>query len=680
MCGAAWPVYDNGSSWILGWLLEAFGLSIRIQGENYRSMCGITGFWSPGGLASDASVVLGRMTDALRHRGPDDQGAWLDPGAGIALGHRRLSIIDLSPQGHQPMISASGRFVIVFNGEIYNWQGLRREEELHGARWRGHSDTEVLLAIIERRGLEPALRACVGMFAFALWDRQDRRLALVRDRVGEKPLYYGWLGDALAFASELKALRLHPGWVGSLDRDAVALFLRHSYVPAPRSIYTGIAKAPTGAILTFREGSHEPDVQRYWSARDVVERGLADPLTGGMPEVLDQLDARLRETIGREMVADVPLGAFLSGGIDSSLVVALMQAQSPRPIKTFTIGFSERGYNEAEHAKAVARHLGTEHTDLYLTPAETLAVVPALPTLYDEPFADSSQVPTFLVARLARGSVTVSLSGDGGDELFGGYDRYLLANRWWSFMSMVPRVFRRVAARSLLAVTPAQWDRALGVTGAHRLRVRPTGDRVHKFAEVLTAGGLDDLYFRLVSHWRAPEELVVGVTDAPRLALDEPNHPVTAHAASRMMYLDLISYLPDDILVKVDRATMGVSLESRAPYLDHTILEFAWRIPVPFKVSQRQGKVVLRDLLARYVPASLFERPKMGFSVPIEHWLRGPLKTWATDLLAEDGLRRDGYLDPYPVSQHWREHQSGSRNWQTLLWNILMFQAWLRAQ
>jgi asparagine synthase (glutamine-hydrolysing) len=643
-------------------------------------MCGIAGFWQPSGLAAEARPVLGRMTDALRHRGPDDEGRWLDPAAGIALGFRRLSILDLSSEGHQPMMSASGRYVIVFNGEIYNWRDLRAEEQTHGARWRGHSDTEVMLAAIERRGLLPALEAMVGMWAFALWDRADRRLHLVRDRIGEKPLYWGWAGQVLLFGSELKALRAHPAWCGPIDRGALALFLRHNYVPAPYSIYQGVAKAPPAAVLTFSEGREAPAEAPYWSGQGSAERGLADPLPADGPAVMDGLEQRLRATIRREMIADVPLGAFLSGGVDSSLVVALMQAESPVPVRTFTIGFREAEFNEARYAKAVAGHLGTQHTELYVTPAETLAVVPRLPVLYDEPFADSSQVPTFLVAELARQQVTVSLSGDGGDELFGGYYRYLLAERWWRRLKRTPRRLRRAASSALTAVSPGGWDRVLGILGAEGSHYRPTGDRLHKFADVLTAGTLEEMYLRLVSNWPEPARVVLGAAEPPTRLTDPLTRPAIAGAVPQLMCLDLLSYLPDDIMVKVDRAAMGVSLESRAPFLDHTVVEYAWRIPMAMKVQAGQGKRILRQLLYRHVPPALIDRPKMGFGVPIDRWLRGPLREWAGDLLAPDSIRRDGFFDPAIIERTWSQHLEGTRNWQYPLWGVLMFQAWLRAQ
>ncbi len=634
-------------------------------------MCGITGFWSSGGLDESALAVLGKMTTAIKHRGPDDMGCWSDSRVGLALGHRRLSVIDLSTEGRQPMVSASGRYVIVFNGEIYNFLELRTELASQGARFRGQSDTEV--------------QHFAGMFAFALFDRRDNRLHLVRDRLGEKPLYYGRAGDVLLFGSELKALREHPAWRGEVDRGSLALFLRHSYIPAPYSIYSGIRKVLPGTVLTFQLGAPraEPTERVYWSARDVTESGVAAEWSGTETELLDELDLLLRQTIRREMIADVPLGAFLSGGVDSSLVVALMQAQSSSRVRTFSIGFDEPEYNEAEHAKVVAEHLGTDHTELYVRPAEALAVVPSLPRLYDEPFGDSSQIPTFLVSQLARRHVTVSLSGDGGDELFGGYDRYFLAQRFWRLLKIIPQSGRRVVANAIRSIAPARWDRVLRLTGLSqwpRAARRVTGDRVHKVAQVLSLETQEAMYLDFVSHWRDPAGMTVGGTEPPTAFTDPSRGAKIDGLLSRMMYLDLVTYLPDDILVKVDRATMGVSLESRAPFLDHRVVEFAWRIPPRLRVRKGRGKWPLRQLLQRYVPLALFDRPKMGFGVPIDHWLRGPLKDWAAALLDQSRLKREGFFDPRPIMQKWSEHQNGSRNWHYWLWDVLMFQAWFEEQ
>jgi asparagine synthase (glutamine-hydrolysing) len=643
-------------------------------------VCGIAGFWVPRGLDESAEAVLGRMTAAIRHRGPDDTGCWSDPRIGVALGHRRLSVIDLSPEGRQPMTSPQGRYVIVFNGEIYNFLELRAELEAGGTVLRSHSDTEVMLAVFEREGVEAAVRRFAGMFAFALFDRRENRLHLVRDRLGEKPLYYGWAGDVLLFGSELKALRQHPAWRGEIDRGALALFLRHGFVPAPYSIYSGIRKTLPGTILTFALGAarSEPSEAVYWSAREVAESGAGAVWEGSESELLDELDRVLRQTVSREMIADVPLGAFLSGGVDSSLVVALMQTQSARPVRTFTIGFDEPEYNEAEQAKAVASHLGTDHTELYVRPAEALAVVPRLPALYDEPFGDSSQIPTFLVSELARRHVTVSLSGDGGDELFGGYDRYFLARRLWALLRMVPRVGRRALAAAIRGASPAQWDRLLRLPGLRpgpRTTRRVTGDRLHKVARILSQETQEDVYRDFMSHWLDPTRLTGEAEELPTALTDPQRWAAVEGLLPRMMFLDLVMYLPDDILVKVDRASMGVSLESRAPFLDHRVVELAWRVPPRLRIRHGRGKWPLRRLLSRYVPTALF-----GFGVPIDHWLRGPLKDWAEALLDEGRLKREGYFDPEPIRRKWAEHQDGSRNWHYLLWNVLMFQAWLEAQ
>lgn len=655
-------------------------------------MCGLTGFWQPGGCAHDeAAETARRMADALVHRGPDDAGVWVDAAAGVALGHRRLAILDLSPAGHQPMVSASGRYVIAFNGEIYNHLELRAELEKVGAgttaslSFRGHSDTETLLATIEAWGIEETLRRCVGMFALALWDRQARTLTLARDRLGEKPLYYGWQDGVFLFGSELKALRAHPTFVGDIDRGALALFFRHNYVPAPYSIYQGIHKLPPGTYLTVTEPQARArqmgEPVAYWSFAQAVAEGQRAPFAGTDAEAVDEAERLLRQAVAAQMVADVPLGAFLSGGIDSSTVVALMQAQSSRPVKTFTIGFHEGEYNEAQHAAAVARHLGTDHTELYVTPEQAMAVIPRLPTLYDEPFADSSQIPTYLVAQLARQHVTVSLSGDGGDELFGGYNRYFWAQTLWRRLGWMPRTLRTAAAGALTAVSPAGWNRLFGLAGAlvpRRLRYANPGDKVHKLAAVLATQGPEAIYHRLVSHWDAPQTLVLGASEPSTVLTDAARWPPVRDFRERMMALDTLSYLPDDILVKVDRAAMGVSLETRVPLLDHRVVEFAWRLPLSMKIRAVQGKWLLRQVLYRYVPQTMIERPKMSFGVPIDHWLRGPLRDWAEDLLDEQRLREAGYLDPAPVRRLWAEHLSGARNWQYHLWDVLMWEAWRR--
>ena len=629
------------------------------------------------------SAVAERMAATLSHRGPDDSGSWADAAAGIALGHRRLSIIDLSPEGHQPMQSRSGRYVISYNGEIYNFREVRAELDRDGAVWRGHSDTEVMLAAFDAWGVEGALRRFNGMFAFALWDRHEHVLNLARDRLGEKPLYYGWMGNTFLFGSELKALRAHPSWAGNIDRNALAAYLRHNYVPAPHSIYQGIAKLPPAHLLRVRATDpREARPEPYWSLREAAEAGVAQPQEVDDNTAVDELDALLRDSVAHRMVADVPVGVFLSGGIDSSTVVALMQAQSSRPVRSFSIGFDEEAYNEARHAKAVAAHLGTDHTELYVTPREAMSVIPRLPQIYDEPFADSSQIPTLLVSQLARQHVTVTLSGDGGDELFCGYVRYFWGRRIWNRIGRLPYGLRTATARALNALSPASWNRMLA--GVNRVVTSTalgeiTGDRVHKLAEVLAVAGPDALYHGLVSHWTKPEQIVHGSREALTALNDRSQWAGLDDFTNRMMYLDGVTYLPDDILVKVDRASMAVSLEARVPMLDHRVVEFAWRVPLSRKTRNDQGKWLLRQVLYRYVPRELIDRPKMGFGVPIDTWLRGPLREWAESLLSERRLREEGYFDPAPIRQKWAEHLGGTRNWQYWLWDILMFQAWLDA-
>jgi asparagine synthase (glutamine-hydrolysing) len=647
-------------------------------------MCGIVGFLGKAGRGEAALAEIAEtMSRCLVHRGPDDSGVWVDETAGLGLGHRRLSILDLSATGHQPMFSHCGRYVITFNGEIYNYLDIRRELELDGSapRWRGHSDTEVLLAAIVRWGVGAALERVAGMFAFALWDRETRTLYIARDRLGEKPLYYGWVNGTLLFSSELKALRAHPHWKGVIDRGALTLFLRHGYVPSPYSIYEGIRKLTPGTFLSVREDGSSQETS-YWSAREIAERGQAEPFTGNEAEAVDTLERLLSKAVAGQMVADVPLGAFLSGGVDSSTVVALMQAQSDRPVQTFTIGFREEGHNEAEYAKAVARHLNTDHTELYVTPAEARETIPLLPELYDEPFSDSSQIPTFLVAQLARRKVTVSLSGDGGDELFGGYNRHFIGRGLWDGLRRVPRSLRSVAASAITAISPADWNRVL----APFLRLAPghyryanSGEKLHKLALVLGARHPDEIYLGLTSQWKRPASVVSNGAEPLTALTNGARWAALSDFTQRMMFLDLISYLPDDILVKVDRAAMGVSLETRVPMLDHHVVEFAWRVPLPMKIRRGQGKWLLRQLLYRYVPPELIERPKSGFTVPVGEWIRGPLRDWAESLLTESRLKNEGFFEPTLIRNRWNEHLSGRRDWQESLWTVLMFQAWLQA-
>lgn len=644
-------------------------------------MCGIA--VSIGGIGFDGMGILRRMSQRLVHRGPDADGQWADPASGVAIGHQRLSVLDLSPLGSQPMVSASGRFVIAYNGEVYNYLSLRERLAAMGATFRGGSDTEVLLAACEHWGFVEMLPQLVGMFAIALWDVQARVLHLARDRMGEKPLYYGWPGNGdFVAASELKALRAHPAYRMDVDRDSLAQYFRFGCFPGGRTIWKGMHKLRPGCRLEVRADAPEarPEPIVWWSVTEVARVSLAAPRLADPVAAADELDRLLRQAIGGQLMADVPLGAFLSGGIDSSMVVAVMQALSPRPVKTFTIGFRERGYDEAGYALAVARHLGTEHTELYVTPEEARAVIPRLPAIYDEPFSDSSQIPTFLVSQLARRHVTVALSGDGGDELFGGYHRYFLMRSLWRRMSMFPATGRRGAAGALTMISPGVWDHLLSpfrwVLPGH-LRHERLGDKMHKLARVLRAARPEDIYRLLVSTWDVPP--VLGGNEPPSV-LDGQELLPAGGLVERMMLLDQIGYLPDDILVKVDRAAMAVSLETRVPLLDHRLVEFAWRLAPELKVHEGIGKHLLRQVLDRYVPRRLIERPKMGFGIPLGEWLRGPLRDWAEALLAEERLRREGFLDAAPIRQAWAEHLSGRRNRQYHLWAVLMFQAWWEHQ
>lgn len=644
-------------------------------------MCGIAGYWQTG-IPFDEDV-LHRMAAAISHRGPDNEGTWRDESTGIALAHRRLSIVDLSPAGHQPMASATGRYTVVFNGEIYNHLELRKE--LQGNLWRGHSDTETLLAAIECWGIESTLQRSVGMFALALWDREGQTLTLARDRLGEKPLYYGWQNGVFLFGSELKALKAHPAFVGKIDRNALTLFLRHSTIPAPYSIYTDIQKLPPGtywkasSVQGRLPTGDQGRLTAYWSAREAAERGQRNIFSGTDREAIEALGSVLGQSIDGQMLADVPLGAFLSGGVDSSTIVALMQARTNRPVKTFTIGFDQPGYNEAEHALAVARHLGTDHTELYVKPNQVHAVVPLLPTMYDEPFSDSSQIPTYLVSQLAREHVVVSLSGDGGDELFGGYNRYVWVQKIWRRLGWLPNSVRAAVAGVLTMLPPAAWNMAFNRFDRllpAKLRYTTPGDKLHKLADVLAAQSPEEIYLGLVSHWKKPAQIVKGALEPTTVLTNTAEWVQIPDLTHRMMYLDTVSYLTDDVLTKVDRAAMGVSLETRVPLLDHRVFEFAWTLPLHMKLRDGQSKWLLRQVLYGHVPKELIERPKMGFGIPLDSWLRGPLKVWAEDLLNPTSLHAEGYFHAEPIWQKWREHQTGQRNWSYDLWDVLMFQAW----
>ena len=625
------------------------------------------------------AAIARAQNETMLHRGPDSGDIYLDHEAGLALAHRRLAILDLSPSGHQPMVSSCGRFAMVCNGEIYNHAELRKD--LSGYPFRGHSDTEVAVAAIQRWGVRGALTRFVGMFAFGVWDSNDRVLYLVRDRLGEKPLYFGRLKRGLVFGSELQALCAHPDWDGRVDRDSLTLLLRYGYIPAPRSIYQGIGKVMPGSVVTIRTDRPHPDIQQetYWSAAKVVLNGIETRRTGDPRDAVDELDVLLNTTIIDKMAADVPLGAFLSGGIDSSAIAAIMQRQSVQAVRTFSIGFHESEYNEAHYARAVAKHIGTDHTELYVTPEETRAVIPRLPTLYDEPFADPSQIPTCLIAALARRDVTVALSGDAGDELFGGYTRYFVGGRLWRGMERIPLPVRAAAGALIRGTPPGVFDAAMAAVRPmmpRRWRYQHAGQKLHKLARVWNAASHDAIYAMLVSLIDEPSKIVIGSREPDGLGRHRSTLNEIGGFTDRMMFADLVTYLPDDILVKVDRASMGVGLEVRVPFLDHRIVEFAWQQPVSLKILGNQGKWLLRQVLRKYVPDKLIDRPKMGFGVPIEHWLRGPLREWAEALLDANRLRREGFFEPKPVRDKWDAHQSGNRAMQYELWPILMFQAW----
>ncbi|NJB67040.1 asparagine synthase (glutamine-hydrolysing) [Desulfobaculum xiamenense] len=651
-------------------------------------MCGIAGFMGDPRPADFYTPVLQAMTNAMPHRGPDSSGAWADPASGIGLSHARLAILDLSPAGAQPMESPCGRFVITFNGEIYNHPALRAALEREGDApphgWRGHSDTETLLALISAHGLDATLPRLVGMFAFALWDRAERTLTLVRDRLGIKPLYYGLCGSAFLFGSTPSALRQHPQWTGELDREVLALYMRFLHIPEPHCIFQGIRKLPPGATLTITPADvavrRIPEPARYWDVRTMALRGMAAPFAGNLDDATDRLQTLIDDAVGLRMLADVPLGAFLSGGIDSTAVVAAMQRIGSRPARTFTIGFDAKGYDEATHAREVAKRLGTEHTELRLSPDDALDVIPLLPRHFDEPFADVSQIPTLIVSRLAREHVTVALSGDGGDELFGGYSRHLFGPRLWNAQRRIPLPLRRAmsamlkgTAGRMLADAYERAENLLAPAQRHAI----FRDKLLKVASALSARDRAQFHGLLVSCWNGGQSPVRGA-DFPESTFERPETwPPNEDFAEWMMTMDMTTYLPGDILTKVDRASMAVSLEARVPLLDHRICEFALSLPASMKIADGKGKLPLRRLLARHLPPELMDRPKQGFSVPIDSWLRGPLRPWAEELLDVRALREDGWLDPDPIRRKWREHLAGKFNWQYHLWAVLMFRAWI---
>jgi asparagine synthase (glutamine-hydrolysing) len=653
-------------------------------------MCGIAGVFSNTSLSFSLSESVKLMADAISHRGPDDGGVWFDNQKGVALSHRRLSIIDLSTAGYQPMVSSTGRYIIVFNGEIYNHHDLRLllNSDKDSLSWRGTSDTETLLAGFDQWGIEITIKKVIGMFSFAVYDKNSHNIVLGRDRAGEKPLYYGWQNGFFLFGSELKSLKAFPGFKGEIDRKSISLQLRYSYIPEPYTIYKGIYKLNKGCLLTINVNAAVTgfinDPFPYWSLSDVVNKGNIDRFTGSDNEAIDALDVLMQNTVQNQMMTDVPLGAFLSGGIDSSLIVSLMQSQSTYPVKTFSIGFNEMEYNEALHAKAISSYLGTDHTELYVSPRDAMNVIPLLPYIYDEPFSDPSQIPTYLLAKLTRQKVTVSLSGDAGDELFGGYNRYYWLHTIWRYVGFLPLPIRRILQRVLLFTSPGGWNHLLSTLGVllpSNLRHMNIGDKIHKVANLIDSDSSLDMYSKLVSHGMESMSLVKGVTGDPVTTLNGQlfnGHDI--EFIEKMMYLDSITYLPDDILVKVDRAAMASSLETRIPMLDHRIIEFSWRLPLHMKIRDGQSKWILRQLLYKYIPKDLVERPKTGFGIPIGLWLRGPLRDWAENLLDESRLNNEGYLHSDKIRDKWTEHVLGKRNWQDLLWNILMFQAWLEVE
>lgn len=638
-------------------------------------MCGFAGFYAGNSLHTDVCKILNNMGLSIFNRGPDSSGVWYDPDSNIGLVHRRLAIVDLTDAGRQPMNSETGRYTIAYNGEVYNHRELRAElEQLRTISWRGHSDTETLLAAIEQWGLASTLRKATGMFGLALWDNDAKTLQLARDRFGEKPLYYGWQQGSFLFGSQLNALRVHPSFEAKINRDAIALLLRHNYIPAPYSIYKDIFKLLPGTILTL-DSDKNLTTESYWCVRDAMSTASNNIDNRSDEQHLEALEVTLKNAVAAQMEADVPLGAFLSGGVDSSLIVALMQSQSSNAVKTFSIGFDDKRFNEAEFARAVAEHLGTEHTDLYVSDEDALAVVPKIAEIYDEPFSDSSQIPTFLVSQIARKQVTVSLSGDAGDELFCGYNRYIMTARLWRKLNIIPVILRRGISWLLRAIPVETWN-SLSILIPRAWRLSNVGDKLHKAASVLASTSIEQLYLGLVSHWHNPERVVIGGKE-PLTALTDPDRKAQfSDPITQMMAQDTLSYLPDDILVKVDRAAMAVSLETRVPFLDHQVLEHAWRLPMNLKLKQGQSKWCLRQILYKYVPKELIERPKMGFAVPLDSWLRGPLLEWAENLLNHERLVSEGFFNADIISNMWNEHKSGKRNWQYQLWDILMFQAW----
>ena len=650
-------------------------------------MCGICGFYSKS--PNKYKDIINRMTFALEHRGPDDNGIWQDQNTGVFLGHQRLSIIDLSKAGHQPMQSHSGRYVLSFNGEIYNHLELRGELKKNDPliKWKSNSDTETLLEAIEFWGIEKAIKKFDGMFAFCLWDKKNHCLTLVRDRLGEKPLYYGWHGmgenKVFLFGSELKALKKHPDFSNEIDKDAIALQFRYNYIPDPYSIYKNIYKLLPGHYLQLTEKNLKkndlPDSITYWSLVQTAMSGVSNSFNKSEVEIQNELESQLKLTVKKQMISDTPLGAFLSGGTDSSLVVSLMQSQSNSPIKTFTIGFDDTDFNEAQYAKKIANHIGTDHTEMYISPKEAMNVIPKLTKMYDEPFSDSSQIPAFLISQLAKQQVKVALTGDGGDELFCGYNRYNFGEKLWNSSRATPAGLRKIFSIGIQLVSQKNWDKILKYLPIIN-QYNNLGDKLHKGARALDAKTIFDFYLLLCSHWHKSNEVVLNSEETSIISNKLRQQIETLNKQQQMMVFDFLTYLPGDILVKVDRASMASSIETRAPFLDHKLIEYAWKIPHRLKNKNGQGKWILKEILKQYVPKNLTERPKMGFGVPIGTWLRGSLKDWAENLLDEKKMQEEGFLNSKLIKKKWKEHISGKKNWQHDLWDILMFQAWIREQ